>query len=179
MTEKLKEKKNEISERFAHLVTYKNTKGFNNKTNRLGLPSSFNKILLYDENPKIIFNEKTITIKFQHIASDDAVEYIYDLFTELKKYKGIKGFFKKSNDNISLQIFPTNDIDGSITTWHSVKLKEINNKFIEDENEVNKIETTLIFSFKKMKFKFLSKISKNEKIRETNQSEEVEKLPTE
>lgn len=179
MTEKLKEKKSEISERFAHLVTYKNTKGFNNKTNRLVLPTSFNKILLYDENPRIIFNDKTITIKFQHIASDDAVEYIYDLFTELKKYKGVKGFFKRSDDNIVLQIFPTNDMDGSTTTWHSVKLKEINNTFIEDENDVNKIETTLIFSFKKLKFKFLSKISQNEKIREANQSEEVENLPTE
>ena len=53
MTRKFKEKKNEINERFAHLVTYKNTKGFNNKTSRLILPSSFNKILLYDENPRI------------------------------------------------------------------------------------------------------------------------------
>lgn len=171
MTEKLQEKKNEINERFAHLVTYKNTKGFNNKTNRLILPTSFNKILLYDENPRILFNEKTITIKFQHIASDDAVEYIHELFTELKKYKGIKGFFKKSIDDITLQIFPICDIDGSATTWHSVKLKEINNAFVEDENEVNKIETTLIFSFKKMKFKFLSKKSQDEKICETNESE--------
>ena len=87
------------SDRFAHLVTFKNTQGFNGKNIRINLPSRFNDIRYMDKHPSIKFDEDMLTIKFQYTPNDKtSIECLSDqwnktelcLMTEALRYYGIK-----------------------------------------------------------------------------------------
>jgi len=150
------------SDRFAHLVTFKNTRGFNGRDIRINLPSRFNNIRYMDKHPSIKFDEDMLTIKFQYTPSDKTFVYLSALSMEAKKNKGIKSIFKRSGENFKLQVFPKGYLDGCLMIWHGIKLKKVQSKFIDD----NVLETELIFSFRKTEYTYLSKAmqSSNEKI---------------
>ena len=150
------------SERFAHLVTFGNTRGFNGRNIRINLPSRFNNIQYMDKHPSIKFDEDMLTIKFQYTPSDKTFVYLSTFSMEAKKNKGIKSIFKRSSEKFKLQVFPKGDLDGCLMIWHGIKLKKVQSKFIDD----NVLETELIFSFRKTEYTYLSKAmqSSNEQI---------------
>lgn len=150
------------SDRFAHLVTFKNTQGFNGKNIRISLPSRFNDIRYMDKHPSIKFDEDMLTIKFQYTPNDKTFVYLSALSMEAKKNKGIKSIFKRSSEKFKLQVFPKGYLDGCLMIWHGIKLKKVQSKFIDD----NVLETELIFSFRKTEYTYLSKAmqSSNKKI---------------
>lgn len=150
------------SDRFAHLVTFRNTRGFNGRNIRIDLPSRFNNIQYMDKHPSIKFDEDMLTIKFQYTPSDKTFVYLSTLSMEAKKNKGIKSIFKRSGEKFKLQVFPKGYLDGCLMIWHGIKLKKVQSKFIDD----NVLETELIFSFRKTEYTYLSKAmqSSNEQI---------------
>ena len=157
--EKLQENPQETGEKFAHLVTFKNTYGFNGKKTRLSLPRRFaKKIALFNSNAKIQFNEKTITLTFVYRPMEDPFKIINEFSQEIKENNKFFKRFKRSNEIIRLQIFPKADLDGSLVSWNNVKLKGITNSFVETDRD-NLIETTLTFSFNKVDFKYSSPAS--------------------
>lgn len=157
--EKLQENPQETGEKFAHLVTFKNTYGFNGKKTRLSLPKRFaKKIVSFHSDAKIKFNEKTITLTFVYKPLEDPFKIINEFSQEINKNNRFFNRFKRSNETIRLQIFPKADLDGSLVSWHNIKLKGITNSFVETDRE-NLIETTLTFSFNKVDFKYSSPAS--------------------
>jgi hypothetical protein len=157
--EKLQENPQEAGEKFAHLVTFKNTYGFNGRKTRLSLPRRFaKKIVAFNSNAKIKFNEKEITLPFLYKPLEDPFRIINEFSQEIKENKKFFKRFKPSNETIRLQIFPKADLDGSLISWYNVKLKGIENSFVETERN-NLIETTFTFSFSKIDFKYSSPAS--------------------
>lgn len=157
--EKLQKNPQETGEKFAHLVTFKNTYGFNGKKTRLSLPKRFaKKIASFHSDAKIQFNEKTITLTFVYKPMEDPFKIINEFSQEINENNKFFNRFKRSNEIIRLQIFPKADLDGSLVSWYNVKLKGITNKFVETDRD-NLIETTLTFSFSKVDFKYSSPAS--------------------
>lgn len=151
------EKLQNQSERFAHLVTFKNTNGFNGRSTRLSLPNRFSKINRYDSHPRITFDENTLTIKFRYIPNDNSFKLFNELAIEARGNKGLRGFFKKSDEKFKLQVFPKGDLDGCLMIWDGIKLKKVKSKFVDDDTDTNLIETVLEFSFTKTDYTYLSK----------------------
>ena len=152
----LEEKKNELSEKFAHLVTYKNKTGFfNGKNYGFLFPSSLSKILLYDEEPKFSFDDEKLVITFNHVASDSYITFLNKL-SELRKndcsFLGrFKRLFGRNKKDIKVRFFQNVDSVSYVSTWENVVLTKINNEMIfdSDKSDVN-IDTTLTFKFSKL-----------------------------
>lgn len=154
--EKLQENSQEVGEKFAHLVTFNNTFGFNGRTTRLSLPKRFSKkIASFNSEARIKFNEDTIRITFIYKPNDETFRVLSDFSNEVKKNKKFLNCFKKSDDVIRLQIFPKSHLDGSLVSWYNVKLTKIENRFTETKKE-NMMETILTFSFSKTDYKYSS-----------------------
>lgn len=149
-------KAQEVGERFAHLVTFDNTYGFNGRNARISWPSRFQKISVLGGNVKIIFNEKTITFRIEYKPTASTVDLISNLLKETKKNKSIFNRFKKSNESIKIQLFPKGNTDGGLIVWNNVKLKKVENNITKFDSNNNLIETTLTYSFSDIDFKYLS-----------------------
>lgn len=152
--EKLKE---QGEDRFAHLVTFRNTSGFNGRKTRLSLPTRFNRIKSYDKHPRISFDEDILTVKFKYKPTDESFRFFNNLSEEARGNKGLRGFFKKSDEKFKLQVFPKGDLDGCLMIWNGIKLRKVKSKFVDDDTDMNLIETVLEFSFTKTDYTYLSK----------------------
>jgi hypothetical protein len=149
----LEEKKNELSEKFTHLVSYKNKTGFfNGKNYGFLFPTELSKILLYDEDPNFSFDNENLIIRFNHIPSDGYITFL-NYLSELRKndcsFLGrIKRLFGKNKKDIKARFFQNVDSVPYISTWENVVLTKINNEMIFDseKSDVN-IHTTLTFKF--------------------------------
>jgi hypothetical protein len=157
--EKLQNNAQEAGEKFAHLVTFNNIRGFNGKEIRLSLPTRLRKMNILGQNVKISFNEKDVTLSFTYMPSDDTVSFLASLMSELKTNKRFFNRFKKSNEKIKLQFFPTANSDGSLLTWENIKLKDLKSVFTHSDNKTNVLETNLVFSFTDIIFTYLSESS--------------------
>lgn len=168
--EKIQENAQEVSERFAHLVTFGNTYGLNGKDIRISLPKKYNRIALFGVNFKVVFNESNLILIFKHKPTDNSIAYISELSNEVKYNNKLLNWFRKSSEDIRLQFLPNSDENGSIIEWKNVKLIKISNQFIQTETESNVLETKLTFSYRKINHKYLSPIDNNidEKIQRTN-----------
>ena len=156
---KLQEKSQEAAEKFAYLVSFKNTLGFNGKSTRLSLPIRYARhIASFGSNTKIKFNEDSITLSFMHKPTENVFDVISFFSGEAKANKKFFNRFIKSRDIIKLQFLPKTDYDGSLVSWHNVKLQKVNTCFTDVKDE-NMMETTLTFSFDKTKYEYSSATS--------------------
>lgn len=172
--EKLQNNAQEVGEKFAHLVTFNNIRGFNGKEVRLSLPTRLRKMDVLGNDVKIIFNEKDVTITFTYAPSDDTVSFLASLMTELKANKRFFNRFKKSNENIKLQFFPQSNTDGSLLTWKNIKLKDLRSVFTHSKYEANLLETSLVFSFSDIVFTYVSESSFIRKEKEEKAKKAIE-----
>lgn len=162
----LEEKKGELIKKFVHLVTYNNKNGYSNGKNyHISFPVKFSRIMLFDNTPKILLNDKSLlAFEIQHKSSVGYHNFIDELKTIQSNNKGILGFFrnlfKKSKDEIKIKFFSNTD-----TIPHSVKFKNavltsVKNSFSTDtENIINTI-LTFKFSDKIVEFESLSEDDK-------------------
>lgn len=157
--EKLQNNSQENAEKFAHLVTFNNTYGLNDKDIRLSFPHKYKRMVLFGTNFQIVFNEDNLTLIFKYKPTESSVNYISELSYEVKYNNKLFNRFKKSDENIRLQFLPKSSTDGSLVEWTNVKLMEISNQFIQTEDNINILETKLIFSFRKLKHKYLSHVN--------------------
>lgn len=157
--EKLQNNSQENAEKFAHLVTFNNTYGLNGKDIRMSFPQKYNRMALFGTNFQIVFNEHNLTLIFKYKPTELSVNYISELSNEVKYNNKFFNRFKKSDENIRLQFLPKSSTDGSLVEWTNVKLMKISNQFIQTEESTNILETKLIFSFRKLKHKYLSHVN--------------------
>ena len=157
--EKLQNNSQENAEKFAHLVTFNNTYGLNGKDIRMSFPQKYNRMVLFGTNFQIVFNEDNLTLIFKYKPTESSVNYISELSNEVKYNNKFFNRFKKSDENIRLQFLPKSSTDGSLVEWTNVKLMKISNQFIQTEESTNILETKLIFSFRKLKHKYLSHVN--------------------
>lgn len=157
--EKLQNNSQENAEKFAHLVTFNNTYGLNGKDIRMSFPQKYKRMVLFGTNFQIVFNEDNLTLIFKYKPTESSVNYISELSNEVKYNNKFFNRFKKSDENIRLQFLPKSSTDGSLVEWANVKLMKISNQFIQTEESANILETKLIFSFRKLKHKYLSHVN--------------------
>lgn len=181
--EKLQNNSQENAEKFAHLVTFNNTYGLNGKDIRMSFPQKYKRMVLFGTNFQIVFNEDNLTLIFKYKPTESSVNYISELSDEVKYNNKFFNRFKKSDENIRLQFLPKSSTDGSLVEWTNVKLMKISNQFIQTEEGTHILETKLIFSFRKLKHKYLSHVNDiiEKKVEDTKKVIEkyiAEKRPT-
>ena len=177
--EKLQNNSQENAEKFAHLVTFNNTYGLNGKDIRMSFPQKYNRMVLFGTNFQIVFNEDNLTLIFKYKPTESSVNYISELSNEVKYNNKFFNRFKKSDENIRLQFLPKSSTDGSLIEWTNVKLMKISNQFIQTEEGMNILETKLIFSFRKLKHKYLSHVNDIIEKKVENAKKVIEKYMTE
>lgn len=157
--EKLQNNSQENAEKFAYLVTFNNTYGLNGKDIRISFPQKYKRMFLFGTNFQIMFNEGNLTLIFKYKPTESSINYISELSDEVKYNNKLFNRCKKSDENIRLQFLPKSSADGSLVEWTNVKLMKISNQFIQTEESMNILETKLIFSFRKLKHKYLSHVN--------------------